>query len=237
VIAVDINFNIENVFAIELFGQQIWINQTVVNTWLIMLFLIAVAIVVRIKLRKMEDVPGGFQNAVEAIIEAFENFVKSMAGERLGFIAPWFFMVFVFILTSNFSAVIGLRPPTADWATTFALALVTFLMIHVVGIKFRGGEYFKSLLGPSLVLAPLIFPLNIIGELSRPISLSFRLFGNVLAGLILMTLIYMLMPVVLGFGIPVVLHAYFDIFVGLLQTFIFCALSLSFIGAASVSEE
>ena len=233
----DINFNIENLFAIELFGQQIWFNQTVVNTWLIMLFLIIVAIVVRIKLRKMEDIPSGFQNAVEAIIETFENFVKSMAGEKLGFIAPWFFMVFVFILTSNFSAVLGLRPPTADWATTFALALATFSLIHIVGVKFRGGEYFKSLLGPTPALAPLILPLNIIGELARPISLSFRLFGNVLAGLILMSLIYALLPMFLLFGLPVALHAYFDIFVGALQTFIFCALSLAFIGAASTAEE
>ena len=78
----------------------------------------------------------------------------------------------------------------------------------------------------------IFFPLNLIGELARPVSLSFRLFGNILAGTILMTLVYKLAPLVLQFVIPAALHAYFDLFTGALQTYIFCALSIMFIRGA-----
>jgi len=83
---------------------------------------------------------------------------------------------------------------------------------------------------------PIFFPLNLIGEIARPISLSFRLFGNVLAGTIFMSLVYALVPIYLRFALPAALHAYFDLFSGALQTYIFCVLSLSFIHSASSAE-
>jgi F-type H+-transporting ATPase subunit a len=79
-------------------------------------------------------------------------------------------------------------------------------------------------------------PLNLIGELARPVSLSFRLFGNILAGMILMTLLYTMAPVVLRFIVPIPLHFYFDLFSGILQAYVFCILSLSFIGAAASTD-
>jgi len=221
--------NIRNLFSVELFGFEIWVTQTIFNTWLIMSFLVAIALFLRIKLRKMAEVPQGLQNAVEAVVETSDGFVKSMAGEKVKFVGGWFFTAFLFILVSNLSGITGLRPPTADWATTFALALVTFVLIQVAGIYGQGLGYFKTFFAP----VPVFLPINLLGELARPVALSLRLFGNVVAGLIIMTLVYSLVPVFLLIGVPVFLHTYFDLFMGLLQTYVFCALSLAFIGAAA----
>jgi F-type H+-transporting ATPase subunit a len=224
-----VEFNIDNLWVLKIGDIEVWITRTILNTWIIMLLLIALAIFVRIKLRKFEKTPKGFQNAIEAAIEIFDNFMRNTGGEKLLPLGQWFFTVFVFIFVSNISGVLGFRPPTADWTVTFAFSLATFILIQYMGIKYRKGEYLKSFFYPH----PIFFPLNLIGELARPISLSFRLFGNVLAGLILMTMIYTLPPMIFRFGIPAVLHAYFDLALGALQTYIFCVLSLMFIRGAT----
>ncbi|MGI5935874.1 MAG: F0F1 ATP synthase subunit A [Oscillospiraceae bacterium] len=224
-----LDFNIDNLWVLEIGGVEIWITRTIFNTWIIMAVLIAVALFLRFKLRRMEVIPRGVQNAVEAVVEIFDGFMRNTGGEKLMTLGKWFFAVFAFIFVSNISGLAGLRPPTADWATTIALALATFVMIQAMGIKYRKKAYLKSFFEPIFIF----FPLNLIGELARPISLSFRLFGNVLAGMILMTLVYQMAPIILQFGIPAALHAYFDLFMGALQTYIFCALSIMFIKGAA----
>ena len=223
------DFNIKNLWVLDIGGVEVWITETMMNTWIIMLLLTVLAVIVRVKLRSFKQVPTGFQNAVEAIIESFDNFVHNTVGEKHMYLGNWFFMVFAFILISSLGGLFGLRPPTADWTTAFALALVTFLLIQVMGIIHRKGKYLKSFFEPVFFF----FPLNLIGELARPISLSFRLFGNALSGVIFMSLIYGLVPIYLRFAIPAALHFYFDIFAGVLQTYIFCVLSLTFISSAS----
>ena len=228
------DLNISNLWSVEIGGTTFWITQTVLNTWIIMGLLIVFAIVVRIKMSKFEEIPTTrFQNIIEALIEIFDSFVRNAAGEKLLFLGNWYFMVFSFVLISNLSGIVGFRPPTADWATTFALALATFILIQAMGIKFRGLKYIKSFFEPFFIF----FPLNLIGELARPISLSFRLFGNILAGMILMSLLYNMTPIYVRFVIPVAIHAYFDLFVGALQTYIFCILGLSFIRGAAATED
>jgi len=227
-----LNFANKTLWAFDLFGIEVWITQTIFNTWIIMAALILFAVVARILLRRFKTVPAGFQNAVEAVIEAFDNIVRSSAGEKYMGLGNWFFMVFVFILVSNLSGIVGLRPPTADWATTFAFALATFFLIQAMGIRRRRGKYLKSFFEPVFIF----FPLNVIGEIAKPISLSFRLFGNVLAGLIITSLFYSL-PIYLHFVLPLALHAVFDIFFGALQTYVFCVLSMTFISAAGSSAE
>jgi len=219
--------------SINIGGIEIFITDTIISTWIVMGALIALAIVVRIRLAKFKDVPTGFQNVIEALVELFENYLRNTVGEKLMFLGNWFFTVFAFVLVSNLSGMIpGIRPATADWTMTVALAIVTFVLIHVMGIKFRKGEYLMSFVRP----IPVFLPLNLIGELAKPISISFRLFGNLLSGLVMMSLIYNITPVVTRFGLPAALHAYFDIFAGCLQCFIFCTLSLSFIAASSTAD-
>lgn len=228
-----LDFSIKNLWSLNVFGIEIWITETIVNTWVIMLLLIALAVFVRVKLRKFKEVPEGFQNVVEMAVDSFDGFVRRSAGEKFMVLGNWFFMVFSFMLASSLAGIVGLRPPTADWATTFAFAFATFFLTHAMGIVRRKGKYLKSFFEPT----PIFFPLNIIGEISRPISLSFRLFGNVLAGLILVSLVYELVPLLLRFVVPAALHAYFDLFSGAVQTYIFCTLSLTFISSAASSGE
>jgi len=235
-----IDLEIKNHAVLNLFGIEIWITDTIISTWIIMGVLIAFGIVVRIKVRNFKEVPTGFQNVVEALVETFEGYLRSTIGDKLMFLGSWFFTLFLFILLSNLSGLLpGMRTPTADWSMTVGLALVTFFLIQAMGVKYRGAGYVKDLFAPLpwWCPIPLFLPINVIGELARPISLSFRLFGNMLAGLIMMSLIYALFPVFAMFVIPAALHAYFDLFSGVLQTYIFVTLSMTFIsGAAEVAE-
>lgn len=223
------DFNVDNLWVVQIGGIDIWITRTIVNTWIIMLGLVVFAVVVRLMLPRFREVPKGFQNAVETMVEMFDNFVLNNGGDRLMPMGTWFFTVFVFLFVSNISGVVGLRPPTADWTTAFALAMATFVLIQAAGLKYRGAGYIKSFFRPH----PIFFPLNLLGELAKPVSLSFRLYGNVLSGVILMGLVYSIAPVFLRIGIPVFLHAYFDLIMGALHTYIFCILSLMFIRGAT----
>lgn len=209
----------------DLFGYPVYLTQTLLSTWIVMGILILLAIVVRIKLKHFTDVPGKFQNAVESVVEIMRNFTESTMGKGLGFFSGYFFSIFAFILLSNYISMVGLRPPTADLATTAALALSTFAIIHGYGFIRGRGKYFKGFLEPT----PIFLPLNIIGELAKPISLSFRLFGNMLGGVIILGLVYEMFPLALKFIVPSALHAYFDVFAGALQAFIFTVLSMTFI--------
>nr|WP_317357446.1 F0F1 ATP synthase subunit A [uncultured Tyzzerella sp.] len=209
------------------------ITQTMMNTWIIIVLLTIVALILRAKINKFTDVPTTkLQNIVELIIETMENFVIQNMGEKYKYFGNWFFGVFCFILVSNYFGLLSFRAPTADLGTTLALSLATFALIHFMGIKVNKGAYFKGYLEP----LPLLLPLNIIGEIATPISLSLRLFGNILGGTIIMGLVYSalskghLLIQVLGYGaITPLLHAYFDVFAGFLQTFIFVILSMTFI--------
>ena len=236
-----IDLEIKNHAVLKIFGLEVWITDTTISTWIIMGVLILFALIVRIKVRKFKDVPTGFQNAIEALVEVFDNYLRQTVGDKLMFLGNWFFTLFAFILLSNLSGILpGMRTPTADWSMTVGLAIVTFMLIQAMGIRYRRAKYIKDLFAPLpwWCPVPLFLPINVIGELARPISLSFRLFGNMLAGLIMMSLIYALIPVFARFVIPAALHAYFDMFSGVLQTYIFVTLSMTFIaGAAEIVEE
>lgn len=223
------DLSIDNLWVLNIGGAEIWITETIVNTWIIMAILIVLAIITRVKLRNFEEVPTGFQNAIEAIVETFDNFAINTLGEKISYISPWFFMVFVFILSCSIFSIFGMRAPTADWATTFALALATFLLMLIMGFKHRKGDYLKEFFEPH----PIFFPLNLLGELAKPVSLSFRLFGNMLSGTIILTLYYGLTPFIVQIGIPSLLHAVFDVVFGALQTYIFVIISLMYIKGAA----
>lgn len=221
-----------NIFTFEIAGVEIWITETIVNTWVIMAVLIGLAIVARIKLKDFKVIPTGFQSVIETVIELFDSFVTSTVGKNLSYIGPWFFMVFVFMLASCFVGTLGMRAPTADFVTTFAFALASFIIMVALGFRHRKGNYLKSFFEPNLIF----FPLNLVGEIAKPISLSFRLFGNMLSGTIILTMYYALTPYLIQIGIPVLLHAFFDVLFGVLQAYIFVILSLMYVKGAAESE-
>lgn len=223
------DFHNHNLWSLTIGGNEFWITTTIRNTWLIMGALILLAIVVRFHLKRFENTPKGFQNVIEALVEIFRNFTISTMGEQNKRFTAYFGSIFLFIMLSNLSGLVGLRPPTADLAMTLSLALITFVMIHYYGIKTKGIKgYIKGYFEPFAFL----FPINLMGELATPVSLSFRLFGNLLGGTIIMTLYYAIPFWPAKLGIPAALHVYFDMFSGILQTFIFVMLSMTFVSGA-----
>lgn len=197
------------------------ITETIVNSWALMVVMIAVAWAVT---RRMDRIPGTAQNAVELVVEGIKNLVATTMGEgRTGF-TPYMGALALYLFLANAMGVLGVRPPTSDLNVTLGMALLTFLMIHFMGFKAKKVGYLKDFAQPMV----LFLPLNIIGELAKPVSLSFRLFGNILGGTIILAMVYSLVPV----GVPVPLHLYFDIFVGLLQSFIFVMLTMVFVALA-----
>ncbi len=211
----DMDFGIVPVF--ELGGIEI--TNTMVNTWVIMAFLIIIAVLVRMNLTR---VPGRLQLVAELIVQGSQWLVDNTMGEgRRGF-APYTMTLALFLVCANLSGLVALRQPTADLNVTFALALITFFLVHWHGFKAKGGlGYLKSYFEPLAFM----FPINVISEIALPVSLSFRLFGNMLGSVIIMALLYSFAPVI----VPFIGHAYFDIFAGLIQTFIFVMLTLTFI--------
>ena len=222
----DVDFFVHSYYEFELFGQTLSINTTMVTTTIVSLVLIGLILFARHEIMKDYEEPNAVQNAVEMIVELLDGVVESNMGQKR---APAYrnyvetLMLFIFL--SNISGLFGLRAPTADFGTTFALGIITFVMIEYAWIKTKGIGIVKDLLEPIF----LFLPVNIISEFSTPISMSLRLFGNVLAGTIMMALWYSLMPWFTKIGIPAFLHSYFDLFSGAIQTYVFGMLTMTFI--------
>lgn len=216
---------------IQLGGREIAIHDSIFNVVVVTILLIIFAIIVNKKIKEasIDDEPSTFLIIVELLVEGIQGLVKSTMGEHnLGF-TPYIFTLLIFLATSNLFGLTGLTPPTSDYSVTISLALITFVLSQYWNYKNSGGlkGYLKGYTEPLVILTPL----NVIGDLANPVSLSFRLFGNIMGGGIIMALIYN----ALGYFAPVVaapLHIYFDIFSGLLQAFIFTMLTMIFIGGA-----
>ena len=222
------DFGIRTLTTVELFGLEVRITETIVGTWIIMAFLIIGAVIVRWKFFKdPKDVPeSGLQNVVELAVESMERFATGPLGQKYVWLDNWFFMLFLFLLFANISGLFGLRSPTADLATTLAMSSATFIIVQAMAFRYATKSHIKSLFQPF----PIFFPINLIGEFAIIVSLSFRMFGNILAGTIILGLVYGLIPWWGTMVISPVLHLYFDLFAGAIQAFIFCLLSMSFIG-------
>ncbi|WP_238722852.1 F0F1 ATP synthase subunit A [Diplocloster agilis] len=223
----NVDFMVHGLLKYRLFGQDLWITTTHVSILIVMLLLIIFFIVVHRKMKKKDpnEVPGGFQNVVELIVEMVDGLVSANMGKNAKKFANYIGTIFIFILISNISGLFGIRPPTADYGVTLPLALITFVMIHYNDIKHNRSGAFTSLLEP----IPLFLPINLIGEVAVPISMSLRLFSNILSGTVMMALVYGLLPIFVKIGIPAFLHIYFDLFAGAIQTYVFCMLTMVYI--------
>lgn len=221
----DMGFMIKGLIKYELFGQELWITTTHVSILIVDIVLILFFLAVKKKMKNPSDIPDAFQNIAELIVEMLDNMVKGSLGSNAGKFANYIGCIFIFIFVSNISGIFGLRPPTADYGVTFPLGLLSFFIIQYNNIKHNKLGAAKALLDP----IPIFLPVNLIGEIAVPISLSLRLFGNVLSGTVMMALVYGLLPIFLRFGFPAVLHVYFDLFAGAIQTYVFCMLTMTYV--------
>lgn len=219
--------------------KEIWFHESIFSTIIIVIVLTAFSIYIRSKIRKTDigEKPKGILHLVEILVDGINSLTEQVMGrENLGF-APYMLTVGLFLLLANLSGLLGFTPPTSDYNVTLALALITFVMIHFFSLKTKGfGGYLKQYFEP----LPILFPINLLGEIANPISLSFRLFGNILSGALIMSLLYKGLSKISSLLIPIVawpLHGYFDVFAGLLQTFIFIMLSMSYIKSNMAEPE
>lgn len=227
-VACDSSFMIRQLFTFRIPGidYDFAINTTHVAMFLVSVFIIIVAVIARVKINKVDasDTPGMFQNVIELVVDMLKTMVDGIMGKNANKFVNYLSTLFLFIIISNIAGLFGLRPPTADYGVTLALGLITFVLIHFNGIKKNKIKHFTALFQPIWFL----FPINLIGEFAVPLSLSLRLFGNIMSGTVLMGLIYdLLNPFTLGVGS--VLHAYFDLFSGCIQAYVFCMLTMVYV--------
>ncbi len=227
-LSADIDFMIHGVFSYEIFGQTVWITTSHICLLIVVLALIGIAFAISRVMKKATEVPGTAQNAAEIIVELLDGVVKGGMGKSAYKFMNYIGTVFIFILICNISGLFGLRPPTADYGVTLPLGLITFVLIHFNKFKHQKvSGVIKGLCDPW----PIWAPINIIGDIAVPISLSLRLFANVLSGTVMMALVYGLLSVI-AIGWPAVLHVYFDLFSGAIQTYVFCMLTMTYISDA-----
>ena len=216
----EVDFMIHGVFSYELFGQTVWITTTHVCVLIVMLIITGCCIAANRAVKHATEVPGAFQNVVEMIVE-----MLGVMGKQAVRFRNYIGTIFIFIFISNISGLLGLRPPTADYGVTFALGIITFTLIHFNKFKYQKvSGVLKGLCEPW----PIWAPINIISDLAVPVSLSLRLFANILSGTAIMALIYALLSKV-ALVWPAALHVYFDLFSGAIQTYVFCMLTMTYI--------
>jgi len=203
---------------------------SMIMSWVVIGLLVVLALFLRRALRQdVEDKPNRVQAALDALIDLLQGqLTSSFSSERLGRdLFPFISTLFLFVLFANWVSIIpGLSSPTQDLNVTMGLALMVFAMSHVQAMKAKGMKaYWKGYLEPM----PFMLPLNIISELSKPMSHAFRLFGNVLAGTILITVVMTkFAPIVL----PSILNMIFGLFFGMIQAFVFAILAVAYINVA-----
>lgn len=191
---------------------------TLMMTWLTMAIVIVLAVLAT---RSIELKPKGWQNVLEMAMVAFLEQIEANMGPKGKSMAPLLITLFLFLLVGNELGLIpGFTSPTNDINTPLGLALMIVLMVHVLGVKNKGLRYLKHFFEPYKIFVII----NIVEELAKPITLSFRLFGNILAGEVLLLILGMLVP----YFVPTLWLA-FSVFVGIVQAFIFTMLSISYL--------
>jgi F-type H+-transporting ATPase subunit a len=229
--------------------------KTLIMTWIVMAFLIIFSILATRKLTS--GTPGKLQNVLEWVVD----FVKSLISDSMDYKkgAPLLSYLLTLIVFIFFSNILGLIPnvfaplfvgiefdqvnkilgdvimasPTADINTTLALATLTIILVVVWGIRFKGAGYFHHFLEPY----PFFLPIHIIDFIAKPMTLAFRLFGNIYAGEVLIAVMLMLPGLlVAGTVLPMPVWLGFSIFIGAIQSFVFTVLTIAYISQAVASD-
>ena len=224
-----------HVFGVTLHGD------TIIST------LVAGAIVIGLGLWMRRKINARKPSGLQLFFETVNNQVETQVEETMGiktapFVVPLAMPLFLFILLANWLSILPsfktgedheiLPPPASDVNLTYALALLVIVLMHVTGIRKKGFRgYYHHLVTPSVVM----LPINIIEEIVRPVTLALRLFGNIFSGTIMVSLIALFPPFILW--APDVIWKLFDMFIGLIQAFIFGLLTILYFSSVRPAEE
>jgi F-type H+-transporting ATPase subunit a len=203
------------------------VTTTIVHTWIIMA-IVSVAVIVLGKRLRVK--PARWQNALEWIVEAVDGVIRDMIPENSRLFLPIVGTLMVFITAANLGGLIpGLRSPTADINTPLALAIVVFFSVHYYGIHEKGLlGHLKHYVEPIFIL----LPIELASELARTLSLTFRLFGNILGEEIVIAVLFLILP----YFVPVPMML-FSIFTSVIQAYVFGMLTVVYISGAVRAHE
>ena len=198
----------------------------VIYTWFVMLLLILLGLAAA---KSVSMIPTKMQNFFELIVSGIEEFMVDITGEEGRWLFPIVATVFIYIAVCNLIGLVpGFFPPTASLNTTASCALVVVVFTHIIGIKYHGIKYIKHFLGPVWWMIPIILPIEVIGHVARILSLSFRLFGNMMGHELVLAILFTLAG---AFFAPLPIMA-LGIFVALVQAFVFFLLSVMYFTGA-----
>jgi F-type H+-transporting ATPase subunit a len=240
---------------ISLYGETLFyigffpVTSTILSTWVIMCFLIFFVLFFK---TTYKFVPSYVQVVLEAVIGGIYSLFKSVVGEKVSKFFPYLATFFIFIIVCNWFGLLPgvgtitidhevhgkitevpiFRAPTADLNTTLALAFISFILLHYYGIKTLGGKiYFSKFINFKSPIDFMTGILEIVSELGKILSFSFRLFGNIFAGEVLLVVIAFLIPVI----VPLPFVA-LELFVGFIQALVFSMLTAVFLQTATAHE-
>ncbi|MDT8271766.1 MAG: F0F1 ATP synthase subunit A [Desulfomonilia bacterium] len=197
----------------------------VTYSWFYMLVLIIVSFIL---IKSLKMVPGRLQNFLEVVLGVLRSLLVNTMGEHGLRFFPLIATLALFILVCNLGGIIpGLYSPTANLNTNLSMALVVFLLTHIVGIKIHGMKYLKHFVGPVWWMAPIMVPVELIGHLARPVSLTMRLFGNIFGEDLVLVVLLVLVPFLIPMPFLVLM-----IFTAVLQAFVFTLLAMMYISGA-----
>jgi F-type H+-transporting ATPase subunit a len=212
------------IFSPEIFGITIDITASIIVEWVVILILGIGAFLLTRNL-KLKD-PSKTQSALEKVYQSIRDLLVSVMGEEYESFLPYIGTLMIYLLILNFTGLIGIAPPTSDLSVTASFAIVTFLVVNLNAIKKHGIlSYGKGLLHPYAFM----LPINIMERFVLLVSLSLRLFGNMVASVIILDLIYEQLghiAMLAQLGTPIFLHGYFDLFDGGIQMLVFSMLTM-----------
>jgi F-type H+-transporting ATPase subunit a len=237
-------------FPLLINGKEVpFITDTVVVMWIIMAFLMIASFVLT---RRLKTTPGKTQNALEALVELIYNLCKSTIGHHWKPFAPYLGTLLLFLVCSNIIAIFNIlptgtfwaqrlhiealadfelemAPPTKNFNVTLCLSLMTMVLVVFSEFYYKG---FRGWLRTFYRPLPVNGFVKVLDYFARPVSLCLRLFGNILGGLIVMSLLYYAFPI----AAPALVGIYFDLFDGMLQAYVFVFLTMIFLQEASETE-
>jgi len=196
-------------------------------TWLVMAFWI---IVPKLTMGRLEIIPGKGQNFWEILIGGMENFfAENMGRDRARMLFPFLATFFLYILVANLIGLIpGFMSPTSNLNITLGMTIMVWLTHHVLGLRYHGVGYIKHFLGPVPLLIPLMLPIELISNAARLLSLSMRLFGNIMAKETLLSVLFMLAGAYFA-PLPILC---LGVLVSLIQALVFTLLSVLYCAQA-----
>jgi len=212
------DFGPKILFVIPLLGG-IPVTDSVVVSWFIVAFL---GIIFYMGGRHLKNIPEGMQNVLEIILDFISSFVTDVTGPKGEVIIPYIGTIALYLIIANVIGAFGISPPTRDINIAASLAVLTIIYVIYSSIKARG---FKGWLKSFTEPLGIILPFKILDIFTRPLSLAVRLFGNIMAGFIIMELVKDFVPVL----VPSFLSLYFDFFDGLIQAVVFSLLTVMYV--------